>query len=567
MKFTKLSWREKTFDTEELREDGGTIYRDEDGKFHRNGAPAIISPADGEWWYQHGLLHRDGGPATTSADGVKTWWKRGKRHNEEGPAIVYPYGKEYYALDNVVMDKDEWKSRMASPDTFTEASQKLAWNMDPNLDIEAVGAFKFTAVEALIGRAYETTDIEALKMLEAKLLELIGSLGLSITIDHIAVNEVGEDTVWIIYNLSGKVEEYRKLGEGINSRYRDNDTLYPSYPFLVDMSDEELLDSEASQKLAWKLEDTISISISDGFQIKDMLGYYEFEDMAELNIDEVLTKLKNDLSKIITANNLDIAIPMLSFEDIDSSNLSHAVAYFAYDLYGKPSELRKLIAAINKFYDDNGPDVGVFLPNIEESDITDEDINSVITDSAKLSWKKDFDHINDGLGERGLYREYTDDEGKPHREDGPAYEFENGNKHYYIHGQKLTEEEFNNRNQKLAWQLHPEAAWLGTMKRAFESAAESASEYFNSIDPKDITTYSDGEVVEARIYYGDTILEYPKVNEFRVFVDRIFTSLMVDGEFADLGGLHMYDDKNRNAYVIKRWPGYLTKGSSKEILC
>ena len=36
--------------------------------------------------------------------------------------------------------------------------------------------------------------------------------------------------------------------------------------------------------------------------------------------------------------------------------------------------------------------------------------------------------------------------GKRHREDGPAFEYANGNKKWYINGKELTEEEFNNRN-------------------------------------------------------------------------------------------------------------------------
>jgi antitoxin component YwqK of YwqJK toxin-antitoxin module len=39
--------------------------------------------------------------------------------------------------------------------------------------------------------------------------------------------------------------------------------------------------------------------------------------------------------------------------------------------------------------------------------------------------------------------------GKRHREDGPAVEYANGSKEWYIRGRVLTEEEFNNRNNKV----------------------------------------------------------------------------------------------------------------------
>ena len=36
---------------------------------------------------------------------------------------------------------------------------------------------------------------------------------------------------------------------------------------------------------------------------------------------------------------------------------------------------------------------------------------------------------------------------KLHREDGPAIEYANGGNYWYIEGEELTEEEFNNRNK------------------------------------------------------------------------------------------------------------------------
>tara|TARA_B100001094_G_scaffold222609_1_gene216675 strand:+ start:604 stop:915 length:312 start_codon:yes stop_codon:yes gene_type:complete len=39
--------------------------------------------------------------------------------------------------------------------------------------------------------------------------------------------------------------------------------------------------------------------------------------------------------------------------------------------------------------------------------------------------------------------------GERHRLDGPACEYANGNKFWYIEGEELSEEEFNNRNNKV----------------------------------------------------------------------------------------------------------------------
>ena len=41
--------------------------------------------------------------------------------------------------------------------------------------------------------------------------------------------------------------------------------------------------------------------------------------------------------------------------------------------------------------------------------------------------------------------EWYNQKGQCHREDGPAIEWANGTKEWYINGRKLTEQEFNNR--------------------------------------------------------------------------------------------------------------------------
>ena len=50
------------------------------------------------------------------------------------------------------------------------------------------------------------------------------------------------------------------------------------------------------------------------------------------------------------------------------------------------------------------------------------------------------------VDEYGTIRCYNED-GQLHREDGPAVEWANGDKSWYLNGQRLTEEEFNKRTQ------------------------------------------------------------------------------------------------------------------------
>lgn len=59
-----------------------------DGKLHREGGPAICR-VDGkaEEWYLNGKRHRVDGPAVLNEDGTKEWYFEGKRHRKRGPAV------------------------------------------------------------------------------------------------------------------------------------------------------------------------------------------------------------------------------------------------------------------------------------------------------------------------------------------------------------------------------------------------------------------------------------------------------------------------------------------------
>ena len=51
--------------------------------------------------------------------------------------------------------------------------------------------------------------------------------------------------------------------------------------------------------------------------------------------------------------------------------------------------------------------------------------------------------------------------GKYHREDGPAIEYTSGNKEWWINGNELTEEEFNNRKNKVELSMDEIATKFG----------------------------------------------------------------------------------------------------------
>jgi hypothetical protein len=121
---------------------GTTIWRDGDGKMHRDGdLPAAVWP-DTQWWCQHGELHRDGDlpaivtrdgsqvwyqhgkrhrsfdmPAAVHADGFQSWWKHGKLHRDgDLAAVVGPDGRQEWWVEGRKqsdLDREETRRKMA----------------------------------------------------------------------------------------------------------------------------------------------------------------------------------------------------------------------------------------------------------------------------------------------------------------------------------------------------------------------------------------------------------------------------------------------------------------------
>ena len=78
---------------------GAVEYRNKDGKFHREGGPAIEHANGAKEWYLNGKLHREDGPAIEHADGDKSWYINGKHHRENGPAVEIANGEVHWYLN------------------------------------------------------------------------------------------------------------------------------------------------------------------------------------------------------------------------------------------------------------------------------------------------------------------------------------------------------------------------------------------------------------------------------------------------------------------------------------
>ncbi len=88
------------------------------GRFHREGGPAIEDADGSKDWFINGKRHREDGPAVEWDDGTKWWCKNGKLHREDGPAM------EYY---------DGYRSWYINGEHYTETAYEEAlkvWKMN-----------------------------------------------------------------------------------------------------------------------------------------------------------------------------------------------------------------------------------------------------------------------------------------------------------------------------------------------------------------------------------------------------------------------------------------------------
>ena len=113
------------------------MWRDPDGKFHREDGPAV-EWADGRiYWYFHGKKHRVDGPAEEWADGSKFWYLHDKLHRVDGPATEWPDGLKTWYLHGKMHRADgpaeEWpngrKRWFFEGHKITEAQSKFIQRM------------------------------------------------------------------------------------------------------------------------------------------------------------------------------------------------------------------------------------------------------------------------------------------------------------------------------------------------------------------------------------------------------------------------------------------------------
>jgi hypothetical protein len=97
------------------------IWRDEDGKLHREGdLPAVIRNDGTRGWYKHGKVHRDGDmPAIEHPNGNRVWWVNDVIHreatDEQGeplPAIIHKNYSKWVRNGGFLNPGHDWVAKL-----------------------------------------------------------------------------------------------------------------------------------------------------------------------------------------------------------------------------------------------------------------------------------------------------------------------------------------------------------------------------------------------------------------------------------------------------------------------
>jgi hypothetical protein len=111
-----------------LTDTGFTVWKDDQGAFHRIGGPAFITN-NAEEWYQNGVLHREGGPAVID-NGKKTkeWYQKGQLHRTDGPAVVCEHEEVFYQ-----------KGKLTARKLMPRKNELVSDHMFERNDVQGVG--------------------------------------------------------------------------------------------------------------------------------------------------------------------------------------------------------------------------------------------------------------------------------------------------------------------------------------------------------------------------------------------------------------------------------------------
>ena len=262
---------------------------------------------------------------------------------------------------------------------ISAAISKHAWRVDAVVDAEVLGTFNYSDIIVFgFGRSGDLGHTDILDSLEDELKQLIDFYGLHIDINDIEFKDHIEGKVTYLYSLRGKYSEISDSLVGAISDFRktneDSDMRLPTInPGDVNLDDN--IDSMAKQ--AWKEEPVVTLNVTDAWTVSDIADRFSDELSEGVDMDVMegfiegtfITTITNQLKVVIAKYNIPVELLNVTFDELDSGNLSHAGAYFNFELRGRITDIIKLSRAINEYYDEHGIDGKIFLPYIEEDDM------------------------------------------------------------------------------------------------------------------------------------------------------------------------------------------------------
>ena len=90
---------------------GNKEWKNQEGQVHRVDGPAIERVSGYKSWYLNGKYHRIDGPAVELVDGSKYWYLHGERHRTDGPAVEYSDGIKYWWIEGKELTEEEFNNR------------------------------------------------------------------------------------------------------------------------------------------------------------------------------------------------------------------------------------------------------------------------------------------------------------------------------------------------------------------------------------------------------------------------------------------------------------------------
>lgn len=64
-------------------------------------------------WLLNGKFHREGGPAIVYDNGSKSWWKNDKLHRVDGPAFEESNGNHLYFIEGTQYSKTAFETQIS----------------------------------------------------------------------------------------------------------------------------------------------------------------------------------------------------------------------------------------------------------------------------------------------------------------------------------------------------------------------------------------------------------------------------------------------------------------------